>query len=72
MLALAFKDELLLAVGLSQERKKLLLEKPAEDSDGKKEMLPRRDPTTFIDREASSRHHAVKMGMMKETLAPGM
>ena len=51
---------------------KLAAEDTAEHFDGKKEGSARGDPTGVVGSETAGGHHAVDMGMMLQSLVPGM
>ena len=66
----AVEDELL--VSLIKMMQELAAEEPSEDTDGKEEAGPARDPPRPVQGEAPTGDQAVDMRMMLEGLAPGV
>ena len=58
--------------GVLEPGDKLAAEDTAEHFDGKKERSARGDPAGVIRSETAGGHHAVDMGMMLQSLVPGM
>jgi len=57
---------------VAQSREKLAAEKRAENADGKQEILARTEPALTVEREATTGHDAVNVGMKKKLAGPGV
>ena len=60
------------AKGALESRNKLATKDATEHLDRKKEVVAWIDPAGVIDRQATSRHHAMYMRVKFEFLTPGM
>ena len=57
-------------VGFSKKREKLAAEQTAQDTYGKKEVVPACDPAQAVERDSSAGHDAVEVRVMMQVLPP--
>jgi len=67
-----WQAKLAASVGLAQSREKLAAEKPAENANGKQEIFARTEPALTVERQATTGHDAMNVGMKQKLAGPGV